>query len=33
MGLDMWQALGHDPLDYPGWSADVWADMMAEMPA
>ena len=31
MGLDVWLSLGHDFHDWPGWTADGWADMMAEI--
>jgi len=30
MGLDVWTTLGHRQ-HWPGWSADVWADMMTEV--
>jgi antirestriction protein ArdC len=33
MGLDVWLSLGHDFTEWTGWTADVWADMMAEVKA
>ena len=33
LGLDLWQGLGHDFTEWAGWTADVWADMIAEVRA
>ena len=33
LGLDLWQGLGHDFEHWTGWTADAWAQMIAEVRA
>lgn len=31
MTLDLWMALGHDVAEWTEWTADAWADLIAEV--